>query len=44
MVKPALSERILMNIEKPARYIGNEVNMVKKNLSDVEIRIPMGFS
>lgn len=43
MVKPALSERILMNIEKPARYIGNEVNMVKKNLSDVEIRIAMCF-
>ncbi|MCM1287706.1 MAG: TIGR03960 family B12-binding radical SAM protein [Clostridium sp.] len=43
MVKPALSERILMNIEKPARYIGNEVNMVKKNLRDVEIRIAMCF-
>lgn len=43
MVKPALSERILMNIQKPARYIGNEVNMVKKNLSDVEIRIAMCF-
>jgi len=43
MVKPALSERILMNIEKPARYIGNEVNMVKKNLSDVDIRIAMCF-
>ena len=43
MVKPALSERILMNIQKPARYIGNEVNMVKKNLGDVEIRIAMCF-
>lgn len=43
MAKLALSERILMNIEKPARYIGNEVNMVKKNLSDVEVRIAMCF-
>ena len=25
MNKLALSEKILMNIEKPARYIGNEV-------------------
>lgn len=43
MAKLALSERILMNIEKPARYIGNEVNMVKKNLCDVEVRIAMCF-
>ena len=29
----ALPERVLMQIEKPARYIGNEVNMVRKNLN-----------
>ncbi len=39
----ALKERILMNIEKPARYIGNEVNMVKKNPCDVDVRIAMCF-
>ena len=43
MSKLALSERVLMNIEKPARYIGNEVNIVKKNLSDIDIRIAMCF-
>ncbi|MCM1282331.1 MAG: TIGR03960 family B12-binding radical SAM protein [Muribaculaceae bacterium] len=30
MTKPALSDEILLKIEKPARYIGNEVNAVKK--------------
>lgn len=43
MSKLALSERVLMNIEKPARYIGNEVNIVKKNLDDIDIRIAMCF-
>ena len=43
MSKLALSEKILMNIEKPARYIGNEINMVKKDLSKVDIRFAMCF-
>ena len=41
--KLALPERVLMQIEKPARYIGNEVNMVRKNLNDVDVRIAMCF-
>lgn len=43
MTKLALSERVLMNIEKPARYIGNEVNIVKKNLGEIDIRFAMCF-
>ncbi|MBQ8318476.1 MAG: TIGR03960 family B12-binding radical SAM protein [Lachnospiraceae bacterium] len=43
MTKLALPERILMNIDKPARYIGNEVNIVKKDLSNIDIRIAMCF-
>ncbi len=39
----ALSDEILMQIEKPARYIGNEVNMVKKDLKNVDIRFCMCF-
>ncbi len=31
----ALSDEILLNIDKPARYIGNEINMVKKDPSTV---------
>ena len=34
----ALSDEILLTIDKPARYIGNELNMVKKNPKDVDIR------
>ncbi len=43
MTKLALPERILMNIDKPARYIGNEVNIVKKDLSNIDLRIAMCF-
>lgn len=39
----AVSDEILMSVEKPARYIGNEINMVKKNLQEVEIRFCMCF-
>ncbi|MBQ3513671.1 MAG: TIGR03960 family B12-binding radical SAM protein [Lachnospiraceae bacterium] len=41
--KLALSDEILMTIEKPARYIGNEVNMVRKDLNQVDIRFVMCF-
>lgn len=43
MVKLALSDEILLKIEKPARYIGNEVNMVKKEIDKVDIRFCMCF-
>lgn len=39
----ALSDEILLSIDKPARYIGNEVNMVRKDLSEVDIRFCMCF-
>lgn len=43
MSRLALSDEILMEIEKPARYIGNEVNMIKKNPEDMDIRFCMCF-
>lgn len=43
MRKLALSDEILLTVEKPARYIGNEVNAVMKNPSDVDIRFCMCF-
>ena len=43
MRKLALSDEILLSVEKPARYIGNEVNMVKKDLSKIDIRFAMCF-
>ena len=32
-----------MQVEKPARYIGNEVNAVMKNPEEVEVRFAMCF-
>lgn len=43
MKKLALSDEILLKIDKPARYIGNEVNMVKKDPAEVDIRFAMCF-
>ncbi len=43
MRKTALSEEILLQVEKPARYIGNEVNSVVKNREDVAVRFAMCF-
>ena len=43
MRKLALSDEILMSVEKPARYIGNEINMVKKNPREVDVRFCMCF-
>ena len=41
--KLALSDDILMKIEKPARYIGHEVNAVIKDKSKVNVRFAMCF-
>lgn len=43
MRKLALSDEILLKIEKPARYIGNEVNSVNKDTSKVDVRFAMCF-
>ncbi|MBQ9765826.1 MAG: TIGR03960 family B12-binding radical SAM protein [Lachnospiraceae bacterium] len=43
MIKPALRDEILLKIEKPVRYLGNEVNMVKKDPTNVDIRFAMCF-
>ena len=43
MRKLALSDDILMSVEKPARYIGNEINSVMKNKDEIDIRFAMCF-
>lgn len=43
MKKLALNDEILLKIEKPARYIGNEVNSVMKDPEKVDIRFAMCF-
>lgn len=39
----ALPDEILLSVEKPARYIGGEINMVQKDKSQVDIRFCMCF-
>ena len=36
-------EKLLKRVEKPARYIGGEVNCINKNLDDVDIRFAFAF-
>ncbi len=43
MRKLALKDEILMQVEKPARYIGNEVNAVMKDKATIDVRFAMCF-
>ena len=43
MRKLALSDETLLTVEKPARYIGGEVNAIEKDKSKVDIRFCMCF-
>lgn len=43
MRKLALPDEILMRVEKPARYIGNEVNAVMKDKNCIDVRFCMCF-
>ena len=43
MAKLALSDEILMAVDKPSRYIGHEMNMVEKDPASVDIRYAMCF-
>jgi len=43
MNRLALSDKILLKVEKPARYIGHEVNAVYKDKSKVDVRFCMCF-
>ena len=42
-IKPAVSDEILMSVDKPARYIGKEVNSIDKDKNQVDIRFCMCF-
>ncbi len=43
MEKLALSDEILLSIDKPARYIGNEMNSVIKDKSKIDVRFAFCF-
>ena len=42
-MKNAVFDEILLQVEKPARYVGGEYNMVKKDLSKVDVRFAFCF-
>ncbi len=44
MRKLALSDEILLSVDKAARYIGGEVNSVMKNLDGIDVRVAFLFS
>ena len=43
MRKLALTDEILMTIDKPARYIGGEINSVMKDKNSIDVRFCMCF-
>ena len=43
MRKFALSDEILLGVDKAARYIGGEVNSVMKNLDGIDVRVACCF-
>ena len=43
MSKQIVRDDILMRVEKPARYLGGEYNMVVKNTSEMDVRFAMCF-
>lgn len=43
MNNTALKDEILLQVEKPARYIGNEINAVMKDRNKVAVRFAMCF-
>ena len=43
MRKLALPDEVLLSVQKPARYLGNEANAVYKDRAQVDIRFAMCF-
>ncbi|WP_154106754.1 hypothetical protein [Clostridium sp. AM42-4] len=43
MRKLALSDEILLSVQQPARYLGNEMNVVVKDPSTTDMRFCMCF-
>lgn len=43
MIDKELLDKILYRVEKPARYIGNELNTVKKDITDHTVRFAFAF-
>ena len=42
-IKNKLDQHLLPFVNKPGRYLGNEINLIKKDLSSVELRFAIAF-
>ncbi|MCX5726530.1 MAG: TIGR03960 family B12-binding radical SAM protein [Candidatus Saganbacteria bacterium] len=42
-LKELLQNKILPNVRKPARYIGNELNSIHKDLNKVEVKVGLAY-
>ena len=42
-IKQILEDEILLNVSKPARYIGGEINVAKKLLNEIGVRLALAF-
>ena len=42
-IDPELLEKILMNVEKPIRYVGGEWNATRKRHDDVDVKVLLAF-
>ncbi|EOC99817.1 TIGR03960 family B12-binding radical SAM protein [Caldisalinibacter kiritimatiensis] len=43
MISREVLDKVLMKVEKPARYIGNEQNIIEKDLDNVKVRFAFAF-
>ncbi|MBI3723681.1 TIGR03960 family B12-binding radical SAM protein, partial [bacterium] len=43
MAQPATFEELLAQVEKPSRYLGNEVNAVRKDLSRIALKVGLAY-
>ncbi|NIA30736.1 MAG: hypothetical protein GWP06_12595, partial [Actinobacteria bacterium] len=42
-LKDTVFNQLLPFVSKPGRYIGNEINIVKKDLSEIDLRVALVF-
>ena len=42
-IKEIIYNRILPRVSKPGRYIGNEINIIRKSLDEVDVRVALVF-
>ncbi|MGQ9852515.1 MAG: radical SAM protein, partial [Candidatus Oleimicrobiaceae bacterium] len=43
IAQDVLEQRILPRVSKPGRYLGNEINVVRKPFDDAELRVALAF-